>query len=271
MSACCVPVAQSPTHSVMPLSTASPLSRNRPSTAARVLLLQIRDAADPMRSQEVRCFQEALGLASGQLTTFDLTGRTVLKQDRLKHVRFVVIGGSGNYSVAEGGPWWNTAAESLQRLADSDVPVFASCWGFQAIARVLGGEVRTDLSRAEVGTISVRLTDAARQDPVFSALPDSFPVQAGHQDVVHRLPDAAVRLAGSELVRNQAMKITDRPIYGTQFHPELTRSALIERIRAYPQYIERIAGIPFDEFVTRCRDTPESASLLQRFAARYAS
>ena len=67
-------------------------------------------------------------------------------------------------------------------------PAFASCWGFQALARALGGEVVTDLVRAEVGTFEIQLTAAGRSDPLFGPLGERFLAQLGHQDVVTRLP-----------------------------------------------------------------------------------
>ena len=34
-----------------------------------------------------------------------------------------------------------------------------------------------------------------------------------------------------------------RPIYCTQFHPELNRSSLLERLQAYPKYVRTITGV----------------------------
>jgi GMP synthase (glutamine-hydrolysing) len=69
-------------------------------------------------------------------------------------------------------------------------------------------------------------------------------------------------------VREQAFRFDGRPIYCTQFHPELDRAAMIERVIAYPEYVERIAAIPHDEFVAKVRETPEANSLLKRFVER---
>jgi GMP synthase (glutamine-hydrolysing) len=66
-------------------------------------------------------------------------------------------------------------------------------------------------------------------------------------------------------VREQAFCFVGKPIYCTQFHPELDCAAMLERVLAYPEYVERIARISYDEFVLRVRETPESNSLLQRF------
>jgi len=154
-------------------------------------------------------------------------------------------------------------------LCDRNVPVFGSCWGFQAIAQALGGDVVTDSTRAEVGSIDISLTVEGQRDPIFGAGPSRFPAQSGHQDIVDRLPPGAICLASSALVQNQALKLADKPVYGTQFHPELTQTALLERIRTYPEYVESIAGMSVDEFATHCVETPDAMSLLQRFVTHF--
>jgi GMP synthase (glutamine-hydrolysing) len=218
-----------------------------------------------MKTQEVRCFQSALQCDRHQIEIFDLTAGVAISDQQLQLNDLVVIGGSGNYSVADGGPWWKSAADNMIKLYGFSKPSFASCWGFQAMARALGGEVVTDLSRAEVGTLQISLTPAGSDDPVFGAGAMLLDAQFGHQDIVERLPDNAVCLASSDRVINQAMTFPGKPIYGTQFHPELDRQSLIERIQAYPQYVENIAGMPVAEFIAQCRETPDSMDLLRRF------
>ncbi|MCH2202967.1 MAG: type 1 glutamine amidotransferase [Fuerstiella sp.] len=218
-----------------------------------------------MKAQEIECFRSTLQCDESQIEVFDLiTGRT-FSEKRLRHTDLVLIGGSGDYSVAQGGPWWPAAAENMILLHEISKPTFASCWGFQAMARALGGKVVTDLPRAEVGTIQVTLTPEGKMDPVFGIAPPKIEVQSGHQDIVECLPKNAVCLASTDRVKNQAMAFRGKPVYGTQFHPELTRQALIERIQTYPQYVENIVGLTVEEFAVQCRETPDSAELLRRF------
>jgi GMP synthase (glutamine-hydrolysing) len=150
----------------------------------------------------------------------------------------------------------------IHRLAK---PTFASCWGFQAMSRAMGGRCIHDLPNAEVGTIELNLTEAGRNDPLFGNLSPVFVAQAGHEDHVVELPPDAVLLASSARVKEQALRFVGRPIYCTQFHPELDRVAMLERVAAYPEYVARIARVPFDEFVQSCRESPEANSLLRRF------
>jgi GMP synthase (glutamine-hydrolysing) len=231
----------------------------------RYLLLQVRNPGDRMREQEVDCFARALGGRREQIHVQDLLAGVPTPR-QLDAVDIVFLGGSGDYSVAEGGDWLPAALEAMRELYDMSKPTFASCWGFQAMSKALGGEVVTDVARAEVGTIDVSLTAAGTTDPVFGELPATFPAQMGHQDIVVRLPPTAVLLASSERVENQAYRLEGKPIYCTQFHPELNRAALLERVMAYPWYIERIAGVTTTVFAEDyCRESPETDQLLRRF------
>jgi GMP synthase (glutamine-hydrolysing) len=230
----------------------------------RFLLLQVRNADDPMRTQEIGCFARALGCKQEQIRVWDLlTGAPTVTQ--LSGVDVVLLGGSGDYSVAEGGPWLPAALDAMRSLYDLGKPTFASCWGFQAMARALGGEVVTDPSRAELGTIPVDLTAIGQDDAVFGALSTPFLAPMGHQDIVDRLPDGATLLASTDRVQNQAFRCDGKPIYCTQFHPELNRKALLERVWSYPWYVERIAGVSLEDFAATCEETPQTDSLLRRF------
>ncbi len=230
----------------------------------RYLLLQVRNRDDPMRAHEVACFARALGCERSQIRVFDLLGGSP-PRDQLDSAQIVLLGGSGDYSVAKGGPWLEPALEAMRELHAAGKPTFASCWGFQAMARAMGGEVRVDPSRAEAGTSEIRLTPAGEKDPVFGPLGTTFRSQVGHQDVVARLPEDATLLASTDLVENQAFRFYGKPIYCTQFHPELSREDLLDRLRTYPKYVEQITGLPFDEFAETRTSPSETDGLLLRF------
>jgi GMP synthase (glutamine-hydrolysing) len=230
----------------------------------RYLLLQTRNAGDPMAAQEVRCFSRMLDCPISAIDVFDLLSAAP-SIERLQQADMILFGGSGHYSAAGSGDWLERALDSMRDVYALAKPTFASCWGFQAMARAMGGKCINDLPNAEVGTIKLSLTDAGRSDPLFSQLPPTFAAQAGHEDHVVALPPGVVLLASSARVPEQAFCFAGHPIYCTQFHPELDRAAMIERVATYPEYVARIARIPFNDFVASLHETPQANSLLKRF------
>ncbi len=235
------------------------------STNLRFLLLQVRNPDDPMRRHEIGCFSRAFDCQEDQIDVFDLI-QGAPSVDELRPFDVVLLGGSGDYSVAQGGPWLDAALFAMRELFDLNKPTFASCWGFQAMARALGGKVVTDLARAELGTMTIRVTDDGQADPLFSSLGTQFLAQMGHQDIVDQLPAGARLLASTEKVENQAFCFPGKPIYCTQFHPELDRMGIFDRVRAYPQYVESITGLCLAEFEAKhCQETPEANDLLRKF------
>lgn len=217
-----------------------------------------------MREHEVECFMRTLPADRAQIRVFDLLTSCPTPED-LEQIDIVLLGGSGHYSAASNDPWIENALEAMRELHTLKQPTFASCWGFQAMARALGGRVVKDLARAEVGTHELRLTPAGCDDPIFGPLGERFLGQMGHEDIVDVLPANAILLASSDRVRNQAYRLADAPIYCTQFHPELQRDDLMRRIEVYPEYIERIAGLPVERFPELIDESPETPKLLPRF------
>jgi GMP synthase (glutamine-hydrolysing) len=237
----------------------------------RYLLLQVRNQDDPMRLHEVACFARALQTSPSMIGVLDLL-REQPSRAQLAATDVVLLGGSGHYSVAcetslaePADEWLKRALEVLRDLYARRQPTFASCWGFQAMARALGGQVVHDASRAEVGTRELHLTAAGRDDPVFGPLGERFLGQMGHQDRVLELPADAVLLASSDKVAHQAYRLDQAPIYCTQFHPELKGSALVCRLQAYPEYVRHVTGMSTEAFAKTIRDSPQTEALLPRF------
>lgn len=234
----------------------------------RYLLLQTRNAHDAMRDQEVRCFARSLNCPVDDIAVVDFLTRGPARSE-LDAADVVLLGGSGHYSATGEGSWLERAFDALRELHHLSKPTFASCWGFQAMARALGGRCIHDPVCAELGTIELQLTDHGRSDPLFSSLPHKFCAHAGHEDHVVGLPPDAVLLASSERVRHQAFRFAGKSIYCTQFHPELDCRAMSERVAAYPEYVERIAAVPHQAFINSLRETPDASKLLPAFVAAF--
>lgn len=149
------------------------------------------------------------------------------------------------------------------RWVETDRPFFGSCWGHHFLAATLGGEVRTDVSTSEIGTFAVNLSPAGRQDPLFSTLPREFLAQMGHHDYVAQLPPGSESLAWSERCPNQAIRISGKPVYSTQFHSEMGRRDIVFRLRMYREsYLE---GGTLRKVADALRPAPAVKPLMGRF------
>jgi GMP synthase (glutamine-hydrolysing) len=199
----------------------------------QIMLVQAREADDPMLVHEYECFLKRCGVPSGAMETLNLAAEPP-DPARLEGIDVVMVGGSGDFSLVTGGfDWHEPMLELMRTIVRRRQPMFASCFGFQAIVQALGGTLRSDPKRAELGTFEMTLTDAGRADPLFSRMPERFDAQLGHNDSAVELPDELVCLAGSERCAMQAVRVEGAPIVATQFHPELTWEDNMERFMRY--------------------------------------
>ncbi len=232
---------------------------------AKFLLLQARNPGDPMAAHEVDCFADALSVAQGQITAWDLLSGVPGKRE-LDLVDYLLVGGSGDYSVLDSDPWLRDFLDFLDNVVvNKKVPTFASCFGFQGLVMAGGGTVVKDPSNAEVGTFEIRLTIQGQADPLLGPLAPSFDAQLGHKDRADRMPSGMSHLASSERVEVQALRVGDLPIIATQFHPELDRAANEHRYRAYLDNYGHTSAANADDVLLGLKETPDATDLLPRW------
>ena len=113
------------------------------------------------------------------------------------------------------------APEVDERLFRLGVPVLGICYGQQAMAKALGGEVaRTGV--AEFGPTALDVVDAG--SILFSDLPRSQQVWMSHNDAVARAPDGFRTTASTTSSAVAAFENHERRLFGVQFHPEVTHT-----------------------------------------------
>src|SRR5699024_9490989 len=105
-------------------------------------------------------------------------------------------------------------------LFDAGVPVLGICYGFQAMARALGGEVART-GRSEFGRTRAEVTTAGT---VLADCGDRLDVWMSHGDAVTRAPEGFTALAGSAGAPVAAFEDTGRRLAGVQWHPEVNHS-----------------------------------------------
>jgi GMP synthase (glutamine-hydrolysing) len=238
----------------------------------KILLLQAREVDDAARHEEHASFAHAAGLPQAAIQPYDLLSGTPTIDDVLAHDA-LFIGGSGDYYVSKGNlPGIAEVLAMLREVVARGWPTFASCFGFQLLVQALGGEVVYDPGTMQVGTYELQLTAAGGQDELFRHLPNSFPAQIGRKDRVARLPSGLVNLASSEAVAHMALRVPGKLIWGTQFHPELTREDNLKRFRRYKSgYAGIMSPAELQATLDRFGPSEATAALLSRFVALVAA
>ena len=121
---------------------------------------------------------------------------------------------------AEHGPAVATALTAATLIGELGIPVFGICYGFQAMARALGGTVaRTGLS--EFGGTPLRVVQPGT---LFAGLPADQNVWMSHGDSVAEAPTGFLVTAHSDGAPIAAFEDVDRRLAGVQFHPEVLHS-----------------------------------------------
>ncbi len=233
----------------------------------KLLLMQIRDLPS-VREEEYQSFLSYCGLAPEELDILNVFDTPRFGPDVLTGYDALLVGGASEASVLEPDTYSAVpyCIDLLRHTLDIELPVFASCFGFQLAVLALGGRIIRDERDFEMGSIPISLRPAAADDLLMHDTPDGFHAIAVHRErSVHCPPDATELAFTSNC--SHAFKVNGRPFWAFQFHPEVDRAVLISRLTTYKaaytdgdQHLQQV----LDSAV----DTPESNALMGKFVDR---
>jgi GMP synthase (glutamine-hydrolysing) len=106
------------------------------------------------------------------------------------------------------------------------IPVLGICYGMQLACKAFGGEVHSAPAR-EYGRAHLRVLAGG---DLFVGVPAEMQVWMSHGDQVEAVPEQFEALAATETCPYAAIKHRELPIYGLQFHPEVTHTPLGQNI-----------------------------------------
>jgi len=173
-----------------------------------------------IREQNVYCEIHPYNMSLEAVRAFDPAG--------------IVLSGGPASVLDPGSPQLDPALFELGR------PLLGICYGLQLLAKQLGGLVEK-AERREYGRALLKLE---REDPLFAGPKGRAErvVWMSHGDRVLRLPPGFTVLATSEGSPFAAIRHVDRPIWGLQFHPEVSHTESGSEI--YANFVHRICGCP---------------------------
>ena len=185
-------------------ASASPAITHR-TAAERVLVLDFGSQyaqliARRVREEDVYC----------EIVRHDITA------DRLKELAplGIILSGGPNSVYEPGAPQCDP---ELFRLG---IPVLGICYGMQLACQALGGKVDSTPAK-EYGRAQCRVSQS---DDLFEHFDPQTQVWMSHGDQVASIADEFIPLASTDTCPYAAVKHKELPIYGLQFHPEVTHT-----------------------------------------------
>jgi GMP synthase (glutamine-hydrolysing) len=235
--------------------------------ALKILLLQIRDEAH-VRQEELNSFAHYSQLNISQFHVLNVFDEPHFTVDIVDGYDALFVGGASEASVLEpeNYSFLDHSQNLLRYCLEKDVPVFASCFGFQLAVLALGGEVVRDRKHYEMGVIPIQLSPEAAQDTLFHDIPNHFLAVSVHQEKSTLMPPGCTTLA---LTKNciHAFRVNNKAFWAFQFHPEVDKDILIERLTIFKQkYTQDDSHL--QSVLSSAKETPESNGLMKKFVDR---
>jgi GMP synthase (glutamine-hydrolysing) len=106
------------------------------------------------------------------------------------------------------------------------VPILGICYGMQLACQIMGGDVKPAPSR-EFGRAECHITT---NDRLLAGVPEHATVWMSHGDQVRATGNLFVPLAATETCPMAAVRHREQPVYGLQFHPEVSHTPYGSRI-----------------------------------------
>ncbi|MEX0700664.1 MAG: glutamine-hydrolyzing GMP synthase [Planctomycetales bacterium] len=153
--------------------------------------------------------------------------------------------------ILSGGPasvYGKNAPHPDPAIFGLGIPILGICYGMQLICEAEGCRIHPGRSR-EFGRTVVRKVEGrglkvegetASVDPLFHALPDALTVWMSHGDQVENAGERFESLAVTDTCPVAAVKHREKPIYGLQFHPEVTHTQLGGKLLA--NFVRGVCG-----------------------------
>ena len=150
----------------------------------------------------------------------------------------IVLSGGPSSVYEDGAPSVDPA------LFEAGVPVLGICYGFQAMALSLGGEVAKTGLREYGGTSVLVGPQQHDESTLLHGTPAEQSVWMSHGDSVKSPPPGFTVLAESSGAPVAAFEDTARALYGVQWHPEVRHSTFGQQVLT--NFLYRGAGIDAD-------------------------
>jgi GMP synthase (glutamine-hydrolysing) len=177
----------------------------------------------------------------GEIVRHDITAERV----RQLAPKGLILSGGPASVYAPGAPHCDP------KLFELGIPVLGICYGMQLMCQALGGKVQNHPVR-EFGRAQLAVSTSNKDtNDLFAGIPSTTQVWMSHGDQVDTVSGDFVPLAQTNSCPYAAVKHRTRPLYGVQFHPEVTHTPDGKAILA--NFLSKVCGTTgtwrLDDFV----------------------
>ena len=168
-----------------------------------------------------------------------------LSIERIKELspKGIILSGGPASVYEDGAPQIDTA------ILELGIPVLGICYGMHLSCRAQGCEVRPGEAR-EFGHAVCQMDGA---NPLFTGISSETPVWMSHGDQVENLSEQFNSIATTDTCPHAAVQHKSKPLFGLQFHPEVTHTEIGGQILA--NFVRIVCG---------CEGTWRIESLIER-------
>jgi len=159
-----------------------------------------------------------------------LPGDTELESIDREGLKGIILSGSPYSVYDENAPLVDPAVYEM------GVPVLGICYGLQRMTQDQGGRVHRSETR-EFGRSSIHYR---KDSPLFSEIPEGFSSWMSHGDAIESLAPGFELLAVSENGLPALISHSSKPLFGIQFHPEVSHCEYGNEFLA--NFVLRICG-----------------------------
>ncbi len=149
----------------------------------------------------------------GEIVRHDITAA------RIREIapKGIILSGGPSSVYAAGAP------KCDPEIFDLGIPILGICYGMQLMCQSSGGRVEGRAVR-EYGRAQLTIDSHAHSSDLFAGVPHETEVWMSHGDQVASISGDFLPLAHTDTCTHAAVKHRTRPLYGLQFHPEVTHT-----------------------------------------------
>lgn len=165
-----------------------------------------------------------------EIVKHDISARELAEKEPLA----IILSGGPSSVYEEGSPQLDP------EILELGVPVLGICYGFQMLAKLLGGQV-DKTGKREYGATDLSIAAAGE---ILSGQPGQQTCWMSHGDQVVKAPAGFEVLGSTQTTPVAAFASSERKIYGVQWHPEVKHSEFGQNV--LENFLHKAAGIKPD-------------------------